>query len=874
MINKQELHGKVCDTLAVLTLSTRLRSAGGDLGVNHAAEDFYCGLLNIILESAYPGIRLENMNRIQDNYPAIDLGDRDRGVAVQITTTEHRGKINHTLDKFFENDLDAVYQKKLIILIIGKKDEFKKDFAVQRGYDFVHTRDVWDTDRLGREIGSLGPQSMERVYDYLCENLSMIPSGERGLRLPFSAMDRNAFVGREQELQMLSDRTADQKNNVPIFVTGLGGMGKTELVARFCTDYQGGRTYFVRFRENFTQTVAMGVASGMEGYKERKPDLERDYAEAMTRLQNCAPGDILVIDNADEPEGNFGRLQTDPTWSELRKLKLRLILTTRCEVAGAIRVEQMRNETLYRLFENQGLPLDQKQMDALVDAVNGHTMTVDLMARTLKRSRTLTVEKLLEALGAGDLKKQNYRAVALERNGEVAQEVIYEHLRRLFNVAEISEDARAVLRNMVLLPEDGMDIGILEAVLDEEKMELLEQQIDHGWLGFEEDTKFVTIHPVIRLVCREELKPDDDNCGKLLNAVWDYYDPNKYDAEIFKQFAELFSRAAELLPDGQGKWAIRAGYFWKEIGQAGNALGYEEQAVRRLEESQPDSEALAMAYNNLGITYGSLGDHGKELEYQLKALEIRETVLPSDHPDLAQSYNNLGMTYNHLGDYNKELEYVQKALSIWEEVFPSEHPNLATSYNNVGLAYSNLGNPKRALECVQKAMEIQERAYPENHPDLAATYNNVGWSYGACGDYNKALEYVQKALSIWKKVLPANHPNLATSYDNVGYTYNSLGEYKKAMECLRQALVIREKALPPNHPSLAASYNNVGCAYAAQTDYETAMEYVKKALEIAEISLPKGHPYTETYRRSVNILELLISVKKLGVEVPNPFREK
>lgn len=44
---KQELHGKVCDTLAVLTLSTWLRSAGGDLGDHSKALEFMLKALEI-----------------------------------------------------------------------------------------------------------------------------------------------------------------------------------------------------------------------------------------------------------------------------------------------------------------------------------------------------------------------------------------------------------------------------------------------------------------------------------------------------------------------------------------------------------------------------------------------------------------------------------------------------------------------------------------------------------------------------------------------------------------------------------------------------------------------------------------------------------
>ena len=48
----------------------------------------------------------------------------------------------------------------------------------------------------------------------------------------------------------------------------------------------------------------------------------------------------------------------------------------------------------------------------------------------------------------------------------------------------------------------------------------------------------------------------------------------------------------------------------------------------------------------------------------LKALDIQEKALPEGHPNLAASYNNVGGTYGDLGDHSKALEFKLKALAI------------------------------------------------------------------------------------------------------------------------------------------------------------------------------------------------------------------
>ena len=855
MFRKETLMKNIMSRLSCLTNYVRQNNKLGWTDVNHGAEDFYCGLLN----SAF-GWKLKNQNELKMDFPAIDLGDPENRICVQVTSTTERSKVQRTLYKFFGNGLNEQYSR-LIVLIIGEKPDYRSGFLVEEGFAFDPKADIWDLAVLNEKLSALEVDVLEQVSQYLDKQLNLPAVNLPTLNLPLSgALEKGHFVGREAELSALAEKLKDPGSR-QIFVTGLGGMGKTALVKRFCADYTGGRVYFALFQDDFTNTVALRMAQGLPGDPDRQPDPERDYHAVLELLRSCGPEDILVIDNADEPEGNFSKLTEDPAWGELTKLPLRLIITTRCSVDRAVEAGAMAKENLRKIFDNHQVPLQASEKDALIGAVGGHTMTVDLMARTLKHNRSLSVEKLLEAMRSGTLPEQKYRPVGVDRDGDSSQAQIYVHLKNLFHVAELSENDRKLLRWAVLLPEGGMKLEYLLDALPEELKTQPDAQIDRCWLSFDRETGLVTMHPVLRLVCREELKPDDENCREFLESVWRQFSRTQYDAVKYRQFAELFSRAAEQLPDTEADWAIRAGVLWKQVGLAANARRYEEQAVRRLEETMPGSRKLAIAYNNLGSTYGDLGDHRKALEYKLKALAIWEKVLPGDHPDLATSYNNVGNTYGALGNHNKDLEYQLKALAIWEKALPNDHPSLAASYNNVGGTYRALGDYNKALEYALKALAIWEKVLPGDHPDLAQSYNNVGCTYDDLGDHNKALEYKLKALVILEKVLPGDHPNLAASYNNVGYTYCDLGDHNKALEYMLKALAICEKVLPGDHPDLARSYNNVGATYFALGNLPRAVSCLEKAVDIARRALPEGHPDREKYQRDLAYVQKLMQQK-------------
>lgn len=717
-------------------------------------------------------------------------------------------------------------------------------------------------DDEGPDGEPIRPEQLRGIQELLDKHAPNLGESAPVLKLPPpNTLDRDNFVGRAEELAELRRKLEDNSRG-PVFVTGLGGMGKTELVTRFCADYTGGNVYFVRFRGSFTDTVALGMAAGLPGYAQRKPDPKQDYAAVMELLKSCGRGDILVIDNADEKDNDFSKLRKDPAWAELGKLDMRLVITTRCSLDRAVEVGAMEKQTLREIFDNHGVKLDDADRDALIDAVRGHTMTVDLMARTLKHNRALKPAKLLQVMRDGTLPEQKLRRVGVDRNGDDAQEQIYVHLRNLFQVAELSEDDKTLLRWAVLLPEGGFHLDYLLAALPEEMETLPDAQMDRGWLNYDPETGLVTIHPVIRLVCREELKPDDKNCGKFLDALWDQFSWDQYDAVKYRQLAELFSQASEMLQDAQGNWAINAGVLWRQVGLAGNALRYAVEAVLRVGRSSPESEKMAIACNTLGGVFGALGNHRKALENKLRAMEIREKILPADHLSLASSYNTVGSTYGPLGDHSQALKYKLKAMEIREKKLPADHPDLAQSYNNVGYSYGRLGDHAQALHYKLKALEIRKQVLPCDHPSLAITYSNIGTTYGDLHDHKKALEYKLKAMEIREKVLPANHPFLAITYNNVGCTYRELGDYNQALDYQLKALEIREKVLPADHPDLAQSYNAVGCTRMRMDDCQIAVKCIRKALEIAERTLGQEHPRTKLCRKNLRLAQKQLEKEK------------
>ena len=678
------------------------------------------------------------------------------------------------------------------MLVLGKKQNHRKTFRVEDGFSFEPGRDIWDIARLLTQMAGLDMPRLNRVDCYLREQLGEV--GELAAPMDFpvlSALEDDAFLGRETELAQIAERFEAKKQFV--FLSGLGGMGKTELAVRFAQTRWGGESYFVGYTRSWKDTVLENIAPRLPEVNRDTLDTEKIYRETMAVLRARGAEELLILDNADQEAASLTQLRR-----ELSGLNMRILITTRTEYEHAIDVAQLHRAELHRLFDQHGAQATERERDALIDAVDGHTLTVDLMARALRPGRrAATAEKLLKNLSDSSVKK-----VDTAYPGGMKQARINEHLRTVFRVSELPEEETEILRYSTLMPEGGMDDGLFLAAFDDRETvdDLLQSLIDKGWLLWKDE--LLKIHPVIRLVCREELEPTEESCEDFLFGINNQYDPKRYDHEKFRQMAELFENASTTLEDKTGFWAGEAGCFWKLVGEPVRALTLELRVVRLKERYQPNSENLAAVYNNMGRTYGILGDHQKALEYKLKSLGIRMQVLVADHPNLALSYNNVGYTYGDLGNYHKALEYMLKALEIRERVLPEDHLDLAQSYNNVGNIYSAQGEHQKALEYKLKSLKIKERVLGENHPSYAISCNDVGYTFGLMGDNVKGLEYCVKALVIRERMLPKNHHSIARSCNNIAWIYYSMGKLEEATSYMRRAAeIINRSNLPENHPN-------------------------------------------------------------------------
>ena len=703
------------------------------------------------------------------------------------------------------------------------------------------------------------------------------------------------YISRKDKLSEIRQHL---ENYHIAYLYGIGGIGKSETAREYAEEYRGSYTTIQLsvYSGDLKSLIAGLKFSSDDNYFEK--DINIRYETKLSLLSKAMINNertLLIIDNYNvEPDSDEYKRNVE-VMKDLKKLHIHILFTTRTspnDDKTKIDIEELSKEELRHMFFAIN-PKDKDkeeriaQVDELIETAYRHTLTVDLVAHQTAKIEGYgkkTLSDYIKVLKESGINSGINVAVYNNKDDNEKSDIIFEHIRALFNLTALSEKEKYIMVNACLLPLSGMSVAEFESFIDLENYPNSESNdgwsedstisnlVKSGWIKrIDGEVPKITLHPIVSEVTVNELKPEitEDKCKNFFDSVSELIDKN--DLKTLEAYKDIFISSADALLKNEDE--ISVGYV-SDIASLLDDLAYYPESLyyymkvlkirkKVLPENHPD---IATSYNDMGLAYGALGEYKKELECCLKALAIQEKVLPENYPDIATLYNNVGYAYGKLEDHKKQLEYYLKALAIREKVLPENHPDIVASYNNVGYAYGELADHKKELNYYLKVLAIQEKVLPENHPDIAASYNDVGSVCSELGDHQKELEYKLKALAIREKVLPENHPDIATSYNNVGFAYGKLEDHKKELEYQLKALSIIEKVLPENHPDIAALYNNVGFAYGNLGDHQKELEYYLKSLAIQEKVLPENHPSIATSYSNLGVVYMDLKEYKKALQ--------
>jgi serine phosphatase RsbU (regulator of sigma subunit)/Tfp pilus assembly protein PilF len=242
---------------------------------------------------------------------------------------------------------------------------------------------------------------------------------------------------------------------------------------------------------------------------------------------------------------------------------------------------------------------------------------------------------------------------------------------------------------------------------------------------------------------------------------------------------------------------------------------------------------LFRTYINICIYY-QLADASKGIEWGKRALDFAEKRKSKRWQFI--SNDEIGSTYGFLGNFNQSVEHHKKALQLAREM--GNEDMIAGAENNLGNAYTNISNYTKALECFYRCLGVSEKK--GNKGGSAITYGNIGLVYMNRKEPAKALWYYEKALKMFESLNDKYY--LGITWSNLAVVYQALKDFQKAQESYKKALSLSREM--DNKYLVSQNLLNLGNLYHEFEDYGKAINFTNEALQISEeIGDTKGAAY-------------------------------
>ncbi len=239
-----------------------------------------------------------------------------------------------------------------------------------------------------------------------------------------------------------------------------------------------------------------------------------------------------------------------------------------------------------------------------------------------------------------------------------------------------------------------------------------------------------------------------------------------------------------------------------------------------------DTNGLAKAYYNLGVTYTNLYNYDSAVYYM--QLAENEALNAKDSFLLVHCYNNYTGLYRIQNDYNTSLDYALKGAQI------AERSSDSSIIKIIPLLYTNMCNGLIAQKQYLKAIEYAKKAleysnYPDEQRFRIALLLDITDAYLKLQQVTEAGKYMTMAVNendLFDNIILDIH-----TYNTQGFYFDKLGKSNLALKAFLNSYHLCDSIKNDNLKSEVA--NNIALNYLYQKQYSKALPFAEEANDLS-----------------------------------------
>ena len=653
------------------------------------------------------------------------------------------------------------------------------------------------------------------------------------------------FVGRETELTTLH---GDLQRGDYVAISGMGGLGKTELAIQYATRYKndyGGITWFNARGNNLAEEVLKFFSSQLEIPQEQGGKLltlQEQIDWCWLQYPDSEKPILIICDDVTELAQLQEILPSDN--------RFRVLVTTRTQNLDPNLIQSIR---LGILSENQSLKLLQNLLKNQDKRITRESETakeicqvleylplgIILVGSYLVNDPGLSLAKML-----AELQQRKLAAASLQDRENINQtqlgvKAAFDLTWEKLDIQSQQLGAFLSLFSPQLIVWEWVIYCLQFSGEQEERLTWTDTEINTA-------KKQLYQRSLLQLVTETEKPPvvivnGAERNEAISNSETLVDNTPTETAEAYKIHNLL-------------RW------FWQEklteLGAMQTVLERTFITPMIYVASQLPQSPSSEEIENFRYVVNHWEDLGKRLRDEINANTEPQTNLPASilADEIIAVFWGVGRFYEGQGLYNLAEPACQGCVEIYQTLFTGDHPDVANSLNNLAALYDNQGRYVEAEPLYIQALEMIKRLFTGDHPYVASSLNNLAALYNSQGRYTEAEPLYIQALEMIKRLFTGDHSYVATSWNNLAELYRNQGRYTEAEPLYIQALEMRKRLFTGDHPDVASSLNNLAALYDNQGRYVEAESLYIQALEMYERVLGVKHPNTVEARENLRLL--------------------
>ncbi|MGA5037398.1 FxSxx-COOH system tetratricopeptide repeat protein [Streptomyces capoamus] len=672
------------------------------------------------------------------------------------------------------------------------------------------------------------------------------------------------LVARQAERALL-DAVADGQ---AVVITGLGGVGKTQLAAVYATEAlsQGRIDLLVWVSAASRESVLAGYAQAATALRLAAADDLQTAARLF--LNHLATADfrwLVVLDDILEPTA------VSDLWPP-RHRDGKVVATSRRRDSALISAGQPISldvlspeqsvDYLSRKLAASGMHDEPAQLAELADSL-GHLPLALAHAAAYMADVHLDSTEYLHLL--------QDRRILLQ---DLLPDDAYSTLSATWELSVAQADqlrplgvARPMLEFASLLSPNGIP---LEIFLSTAALEYLSTRAPDGTdavvrtrrearaglgclhrlglVSFETDRGSVWMHRLIQRVTLENLPSGAlaSTAVAAADALAEVWPPVESDAALAQVLRDCTNALVAQVPDALLDDGVHP-VLLRLAASTGTTMPLE--AVRYLRwlatecsrRQGPDHPQVLNIRSLLAQNHAAAGDL-QQASAELERLVADTRRILGPHPETLRAAHDFAWCLGQSGHLEEAVAALTEVLREAQDLFGPDHPTSFSIRGSLATWRGECGDTRGALAELRELLPVSERMFGPDHRDTMLLRGRLAWFVGRSGDASSSVRLWRDLIADQTRVLGADHPDTLVSGNNLASSLGQAGDVRSAADLQKEILAAQRRILGAEHPATLTSTNNLASWLGQSGDAREATRLlVGLALDRARVLGPE-HP--------------------------------